>query len=1319
MSRQPESTPHPLPSDVMFLDVNSLRKLRPTNKHKRFDHSFSESALVKQAPLIDDLRSLADPYNSKSPSRSSSSSLHPHTRVKKKVKKLKTTLHDTKKVALGEVRKVQRLELELEKAEILHNKINQELLSNAKRVSPSPFKNDDDNDSVNSLFNTKLRKHKGDLRGIASAIRLNFRHVNEMFELMHKFNMSDSVSSSLSGVKLSDIDDVASNVIDDVIRLGRKLTVNLARKILMNLGNHFKLHEVDMLISVCARRRQRRLLRQARTETNLGCGAGSPSTTQDDSNGEGEGPDDDDDDDDNGHLVISGTDLIDGILSLRLIHFLAQVEGGEISKPHRLGSGTDEERRNDAKATVTQYNMTPPRRASSKSPFFSPPHPPDTTTSNNQIEKLRSDLLSSSKSLHGFDRAVKREVALVSQSYVVSQNTKTKTMSQLWCFEKLETAGKKMITNYLRLAFTTMKRYIKYKTNQQHAISFVKSYSSRIVGKIFVRLLHEKYAAFFREWREKASYEKNCEETAAVLELQAAVRMKKGIKITQVRRENFNATQIQRIHRGNGGRIMAVARKTYLRFKWAASVVENAWINLSIIRNAKRIVRERKEDIASRKIQTCIRIFMAARRVQLLKDFKFKADCCIQIQSLYRGYYNRCMIYDENDMFEKYRAARRIQTVARMFLAFMHVEDVRERDAAARSIQKMFSDFKSVLAKRIFTQNFSATKMQSLCRAFLAKKAIARKRRWVAAQFSREARSTMMIQAAFRSRQAQKRILLRKESKRIKEKDSAMLLQRMARGRKTRVQYATMREEKRMSHVLEESKRRASIAIQGKFRQRKASQKVKYLKKAKDDHVMGSEALKVQRSFRGMQARRRTSQLRKKRAEWMREKSLGRYFILQREYMLQQEKLHGDQIRMIQGAARVWLSVLKVKSLRGANAAELERAQMNHAALVIQNKNRQRAAKLEVLKKKQKMSELEAALNHQKQLDKMEEEREQRKAATKLQGRARGRRDRARVGRIKIERQENDGACKVQSIFRGKLAKKKVATKREEKRIENAIKQKALDEQNFAATRLQAVHRGNSNRKSMAGKIEDLRKKKEQHEAMVVFRCAVRLQCGWRKNRAKKYFKKKKKMHQEELKQRKEDEELERNLDALHREQEMLLYVLRVQNCYRNKKAREKFSMAQIARMQMSKVRNEELREVSCIRIQAYFRGQKGRRWMVNNWETLKRELEYRSYCVECMNNFATRRCTTCLDRYCDQCWGYIHAKGRKRQHAWDVIEYKPPPVVEETQEWGAEAGDGGHGGHGGHGNVNGEWAEHWDDSANASYYYNSVTGEASWVRPW
>jgi len=153
-------------------------------------------------------------------------------------------------------------------------------------------------------------------------------------------------------------------------------------------------------------------------------------------------------------------------------------------------------------------------------------------------------------------------------------------------------------------------------------------------------------------------------------------------------------------------------------------------------------------------------------------------------------------------------------------LAFLNVEDTRERHAAARCIQKLSKTIKVCNIAKNEVRIRAATKIESVTRMHICKKRITRKRLWVAAQFSKEARSTLMIQTAFRARSSQKRILLRRETKRTKEKESAMLLQRMLRGRNTRIELGVKRD-MRMASILEEvEKRRATTVIQSRLRQR-------------------------------------------------------------------------------------------------------------------------------------------------------------------------------------------------------------------------------------------------------------------------------------------------------------------------------------------------------------------------------------------------------------------------------------------------------------------------------------------------------------------
>lgn len=118
--------------------------------------------------------------------------------------------------------------------------------------------------------------------------------------------------------------------------------------------------------------------------------------------------------------------------------------------------------------------------------------------------------------------------------------------------------------------------------------------------------------------------------------------------------------------------------------------------------------------------------------------------------------------------------------------------------------------------------------------------------------------------------------------------------------------------------------------------------------------------------------------------------------------------------------------------------------------------------------------------------------------------------------------------------------------------------------------------------------------------------------------------------------------------------------------------------------------------------LQRVFRGYRARVWLGNNYRRLVLEREDRTYCVECtgsVRSVATRLCRTCRDRYCEACWKRFHAHGNKRAHI-----YRPLVVEDDMMMPG--------------GQPQSEWVEHWDSSAQATYYYNLRTGEASWTTP-
>ena len=197
---------------------------------------------------------------------------------------------------------------------------------------------------------------------------------------------------------------------------------------------------------------------------------------------------------------------------------------------------------------------------------------------------------------------------------------------------QLESVGKKTLMNYKWLAFKRMLSFDKYKQNQQHASQFMKTVNARIIGRICVTWLQRKFADMFEDWKRIARYETELEEHSAILEMQATVRRVFATMRVQILREHRAATTIQCSHRGNGGRQMAEARREYLRMKYAASVIENAWINLQVIRAAKKVVRDKKLAKAARTIQGMWRARVARSRVQMMKEHRNMECSCLMIQ---------------------------------------------------------------------------------------------------------------------------------------------------------------------------------------------------------------------------------------------------------------------------------------------------------------------------------------------------------------------------------------------------------------------------------------------------------------------------------------------------------------------------------------------------------------------------------------------------------------------------------------------------------------------------------------------------------------
>lgn len=138
----------------------------------------------------------------------------------------------------------------------------------------------------------------------------------------------------------------------------------------------------------------------------------------------------------------------------------------------------------------------------------------------------------------------------------------------------------------------------------------------------------------------------------------------------------------------------------------------------------------------------------------------------------------------------------------------------------------------------------------------------------------------------------------------------------------------------------------------------------------------------------------------------------------------------------------------------------------------------------------------------------------------------------------------------------------------------------------------------------------------------------------------------------------------------------------------------------------------------AAITIQKLARGVLSRAEFKKNLATLKQSLRQRQFCIECENNVAQKRCRQCKDRFCNNCYKRIHAKGARRSHTFDTIRMDEQTLskIQTVDPGRAQIAAGTS--VGAVKALKKDWEEFYDASAKAKYWFNKSTGEALWVSP-
>ena len=252
-----------------------------------------------------------------------------------------------------------------------------------------------------------------------------------------------------------------------------------------------------------------------------------------------------------------------------------------------------------------------------------------------------------------------------------------------------------------------------------------------------------------------------------------------------------------------------------------------------------------------------------------------------------------------------------------------------------------------------------------------------------------------------------------------------------------------------------------------------------------------------------------------------------------------------------------------------------------------------------------------------------------------------------------------------------------------------------------SARLIQRVYRGYRVRFEYYYDIQYIKRRLAEKLMNKDLRAAITIQCAYRTYLAKGIYYRLLKEYRARKEREEQEVEIESQMDANHKKLEKETKAIMIQCGIRKFMAIRKVEKLRSDKRNREAVIEEQKRLKAALRLQALARGNKGREYVKRNRKALEFDREERKYCVECTGtrrNRASKLCKVCLDRYCDKCWKVFHAHGNKRNHTYKSLDDDDSYEIYKKKEP--------------------EWIEYWDESAQASYYYNVKTGEASWVPP-
>ena len=213
-------------------------------------------------------------------------------------------------------------------------------------------------------------------------------------------------------------------------------------------------------------------------------------------------------------------------------------------------------------------------------------------------------------------------------------------------------------------------------------------------------------------------------------------------------------------------------------------------------------------------------------------------------------------------------------------------------------------------------------------------------------------------------------------------------------------------------------------------------------------------------------------------------------------------------------------------------------------------------------------------------------------------------------------------------------------------------RKKSVDNANRAAVKIQNIMRGTLCRWWFHKNFNKLVRYRGKRRRMRTTECATIICSKFaRVYLARKRVIKKRTLLFEHKLEKERLVDFEDSINSIHDIHLNTLYVMRMQSGVRLGLAKRKLKEDALINSNLKLQLTEEVQNLSAVKIQAIVRGVQYRVTYERLLPGLKAAKTARSYCTECENKVAKRRCRQCKDNFCVACYEIIHKKGTTLSH--------------------------------------------------------------------